>query len=155
MKPPNKVELITDGAYSRLRNVGGYAFILQFLKWDEEVEEYRLIKEKQFSAQVVGTTSNRMEILAAIEGLNALTRPCIVEIVSDATYLVDTINKWLPSFIKDPTRANFDLMVELYKAKARHKSVKAFWVKGHSNFVPNDRANELAQKAAETWKGKT
>jgi len=155
MNPANKVELFTDGAYSRLRNIGGYAYILQYLKWDIENEEYRLVKEKQFSLEIVGTTSNRMEILAAIEGLNALTRPCIVEIISDATYLVDTINKWITSFIKDPNRANLDLMLELHKAILKHKSVKATWVKGHSNNVRNDRVNELAQKAAGTWKGKT
>lgn len=155
MNLPNKVEIVTDGAYSRLRNVGGYAYILQFLKWDIEHEEYRLIKEKQHSEEVIGTTSNRMEILAAIKGLNALTRPCVVEIISDATYLVDTINKWLPSFIKDPQRANHDLMIELHKAKSKHKNVTAVWVRGHSNNVRNDRVNELAQKAAGTWKGKT
>jgi ribonuclease HI len=99
-----KVELWTDGAYSRLRNVGGYAYILQYLKWDDDVEEYKLIKEKKYATEVIGTTNNRMEIQAAIDGLNALTKPCVVEIVSDATYLVDTVNKWLQAFIKDPSQ---------------------------------------------------
>jgi ribonuclease HI len=154
-KFPNKVEIVTDGAYSKKRNIGGYAYILQFLKYDFENEEYRLVKEKQFSEQVIDTTSNRMEILAAIKGLNALTRPCIVEIFSDATYLTNTINLWITSFIKDRNRLNYDLMTQLYDAIKKHKSVKATWIKGHSNNVRNDRANELAQKAAETWKGKT
>lgn len=154
MNHPNKVELFTDGAYSRLRNVGGYAYILQYLKWDIENEEYRLIKEKQHSAEVINTTSNRMEILAAIEGLNALTKPCIVEIISDATYVTNTVNLWITSFIKDPSRLNYDLMIQLYEAIKKHKNVTATWVRGHSNNVRNDRANELAQKAANTWKGK-
>jgi ribonuclease HI len=144
----------TDGAYSRLRNVGSFGYILQYLKWNKEHEEYELIKEKQYSEQVLGTTSNRMELMAAISALNALTRPCIVEIVSDATYVVDSLNKWLPSFIKDPSRANHDLMIELHKAKSRHKSVTAIWVRGHSNNVRNDRINEIVQKTAGTWKGK-
>lgn len=150
-----KVELWTDGAYSRLRNVGGYAYILQYLKWDDDVEEYKLIKEKKYATEVIGTTNNRMEIQAAIDGLNALTKPCVVEIVSDATYLVDTVNKWLQAFIKDPQRANLDLMIELNKAIKKHKEVTARWVRGHSNYTLNDRVNELAQKAAGTWKGKT
>jgi ribonuclease HI len=149
-----KTVAYTDGAYSRLRNVGSFGYILQYLKWNKEHEEYQLLKEKQYSEQVLGTTSNRMELMAAISALNALTRPCIVEIVSDATYVTNTINVWLPSFIKDPKRANHDLMIELYKAIKKHKSVKAIWVKGHSNDVRNDRTNELVQKTAGTWKGK-
>lgn len=150
-----KVIIYTDGAYSRLRNVGAYAFILQYLVYNKEHEEYELKKEASISNTVISTTNNRMELMAVIEGLNYLKKPCdSIEIVSDATYVVDTVNKWITSFIKDPKRLNHDLMLELHKAIKRHKSVTAKWVRGHSSDIRNQRVNELAQKAAGTWKGK-
>lgn len=149
-----KVIIYTDGAYSRLRNVGAYAFIVQYLIYNKEHEEYELKKEASVANEVVSTTNNRMELQAAIEGLKYIKRPCDVEIISDATYLVDTINKWLPNFIKDPTRLNHDLMVQLHLEVKKHKNVEAKWVRGHSTDIRNQRVNELAQKAAGTWKGK-
>jgi ribonuclease HI len=150
-----KIIIYTDGAYSRLRNVGAYAFIVQYLVYNSEHEEYELKKENSFSKEVVSTTNNRMELQAVIDALNYLKRPCDnVEIISDATYVVDTVNRWINSFVKDPKRLNHDLMLELHKAIRRHKSVTAKWVKGHSKDIRNQRVNELAQKAAGTWKGK-
>lgn len=149
-----RLVIYSDGAYSRLRNVGSYAFIVQYLVFNKEHEEYQLIKEASVAKEVVSTTNNRCELLGAIEGLKFLKHPCDVEIISDATYVVDTINKWLPNFIKDPTRLNHDLMIELHKAIKQHKSVKATWVRGHSSDIRNQRVNELAQRAAGTYKGK-
>lgn len=150
-----KILIYTDGGYSRLRNVGGYAFIIQYLIYDKEYELYKLHKEASFSKEVISTTNNRMELQAVIDGLNFLKRPCDnIEIVSDATYVVDTVNKWISAFVKDPKRLNHDLMLELHKAILRHKNVTARWVKGHSKDIINQRVNELAQKAAGTWKHK-
>lgn len=150
----SKVLIFTDGAFSRLRNIGSFAFIIQYLTYNKELEEYQLIKEASVAEKVISTTNNRCELLAAIEGLNYLKKPCNIEIISDSTYVVDTINKWINSFVKDPMRLNHDLMLKLYKAIQRHKSVTAKWVRGHSNDIRNQRVNELAQKCAGTWKGK-
>lgn len=151
----SKILIYTDGAYSRLRNVGGYAFIIQYLVYNKEHDLYELKKENNFSKEVISTTNNRMELQAVIDALNYLKKPCSdVEIVSDATYVVDTINKWITSFVKDPKRLNHDLMFALYQAIQRHGKVTARWVRGHSKDIINQRVNELAQKAAGTWKGK-
>ena len=150
----SKVLLITDGAYSRKRNVGGYAFLVQYLVYNKEYELYELKKESSFAKQIINTTNNRMELQGAIDGLNYLKHPCNVEILSDATYLVNTVNSWITSFIKDPKRLNHDLMILLYEAIKKHKSVKATWVRGHSDNMLNEIVNELAQKAAGTWRGK-
>jgi ribonuclease HI len=151
-----KIIIYTDGAYSRSRNVGGYAFIAQYLKYNPEIEDYELIKESSHSATVEDTTSNRMELQAMIDGLNFIKRPCNVEIISDSTYCTNTINKWLYAFIANPERLNYDLMIELHKAVCRMKPnmVAAVWVRGHSGNPINDRVNELAQIAAGTFKPK-
>lgn len=150
----SKVVLIVDGAYSKTRNVGGYGCILQYFIYDLENELYQLKKEHSFSATIEDTTNNRMELLAAIEGLKFIKIPCEVEIISDSTYVVNTINIWINKFVNDINRLNLDLMIELYKAIQKHKSVKAKWVRGHSDNILNERANKLAQIAAGTWRGK-
>jgi ribonuclease HI len=151
-----KVIIYTDGAYSRSRNIGGCAFIAQYLKYNQEIEEYEVIKESYDSKTVEDTTSNRMELQAMIDGLNFIKRPCDIEIISDSTYCTNTINKWLYAFIADPYRLNYDLMIELHKAVCRMKpkTVAAVWVRGHSGNPINNRVNELAQKAAGTFKPK-
>ena len=154
MKP--KILIYSDGAYSRLRNVGGYAFIIQYLVFNTEHELYELKKESNFSQEVISTTNNRMELQGVIDALNFLKKPFDnIEIISDSTYVVDSVNKWVTTFIKDPKRLNHDLMVELHLAMKKHTNIKARWVRGHSTDLINHRVNELAQKAAGTWKGKT
>lgn len=150
----SKVILYSDGAYSRIRDVGSYGFIAQYLVYNPEHDIYQLKKEASFSKRVENTTNNRMELLAAIEGLNFIKKPSDVEIVSDATYVVNSINLWINKFIKDPNRLNLDLMIELKKAIDKHKTVKAIWVRGHNNHIPNERINEIVQREAGTWKGK-
>ena len=148
-----KVTIWTDGACSPKTKIGGYAFIAQYLKWNEEFEMYQLVKEKKDSKTVVSTTNNRMELLAVIDGLNCLTRRCeFVEIITDSTYVQNTINKWISRFILDPQRLNHDLMLELHKAIKKHDKVIGIWVRGHNGDILNERVNELAQKAAGTWK---
>ncbi len=149
-----KVIIYSDGAYSRLRDVGSYGFIAQYLIYNKEHELYELKKEASFSKKVEVTTNNRMELLAAIEGINFIKRPSHIEVISDATYVVNTLNGWLEKFVKDPNRLNLDLMKELYQAVKKHKSVKGIWVRGHSNHIPNERINEIVQREAGTWKGK-
>lgn len=143
-----KVVLYTDGAFSRSSLRGGNAFAVQAIDASGKV-----IKECYASETVENTTSNRMELQAIINGLTFL-KPCSVEIISDSTYCVDTVNKWITSFVKDPNRLNLDLMKLLYKQIKRHKSVKATWVRGHTDNHMNNYVNDLAQKAAGTYKEK-
>lgn len=147
-----KIVIYTDGAYSRKNNIGGYAFIVQCLKFNNEHEIYELIKEASDSQSVLNTTSNRMELQAAIDGLNFIKKPCShIELISDSTYVVNTINDWIWTFIGQPGRLNYDLLHMLHKAIIRHGKVEAKWVKGHSSDIRNNRVNELAQRAAGTW----
>jgi ribonuclease HI len=127
----------------------------QYLKYNIETEVFELVKEKAYSKQIISTTNNRVELLAVIRALQCLNRPCnYVEIISDSTYVVDTINKWIGSFVRDPERSNYDLMLELHAAMVKHKQVKGIWVRGHNGNILNERVNEMAQKAAGTWKQK-
>lgn len=149
----SKVIIFSDGAYSRSRNVGAYAYIMQFLKWNKELELYELIKETSGYETITSTTNNRVELLAVIRGLQVIKKPCeLIEVVSDSTYVVNTINKWINSFILDRQRLNLDLMLELHKEMRKHKNVNGIWVRGHSGNTINERVDQLAKKAAGTWK---
>lgn len=143
-----KILLFTDGAFSRSSLRGGNAYVVQAIDPSGEI-----VKQSEYSETVENTTSNRMELQAIINGLKFL-KPCCVEIISDSTYCVDTINKWITSFIKDPNRLNLDLMLSLYEQIKRHKKVKATWVRGHADNHMHNYVNDLAQKAAGTYKEK-
>ena len=102
------------------------------------------------------TTNNRMELMAAIVGLEALTRPCEVELYSDSKYLTDAFNKkWIDGWIKknwkrgknEPVK-NRELWERLLKAKAPHQ-VTFIWVKGHDGHEMNERCDTLATTAAD------
>ena len=91
-----KVTLYTDGAArGNPDGPGGYGAVLQF------VDKEGSLHEKELSAGYVKTTNNRMELMAAIAGLEALNRPCEVELYSDSRYLVDAFNqKWIDGWVK-------------------------------------------------------
>ena len=150
----NKVNIYSDGAYSRLRDVGAYAYMAQYLVFDANLKTWLIKKEARFSQKIDVTTNNRMELMGVIEGLKLLKIPCEVEVFSDATYVTNTINKWIDKFVKDPKRLNLDLMIELKKAIGFHKKVTATWVRGHDEHIENEIVNEMAQRAAGTWRGK-
>ena len=111
---------------------------------------------KEISGAYEKTTNNRMELLAAIVGLEALNRPCEVELYSDSKYLVDAFNAgWVDSWIKkgwkraggEPVK-NISLWKRLLAAKEPHQ-VNFIWVKGHAGHPQNERCDELATKAAD------
>ena len=97
-----------------------------------------------------------MELMAAIVGLEALNRPCQVELYSDSKYLVDAFNQhWIDGWLKKDWRRgkkdevkNIDLWQRLLKAKEPHQ-VKFFWVKGHDGHPENERCDQLATSAAD------
>ena len=140
--PP--VELFTDGACSGNPGPGGWGAILRYGGTDREL-----------AGSDPETTNNRMELSAVIEGLQALTRPCRVEVYSDSRYVVDAVNKgWLErwqsrGWRKAASRGtgkpvlNRDLWERLIPLLDTHE-VTFHWVRGHSGHPENERADRLA-----------
>lgn len=146
-----KVTIYTDGAArGNPDGPGGYGTVIHFVDSKGELHV------REFSAGYKKTTNNRMELMAAIVGLEALTKPCDVELISDSKYLVDAFNqKWIDGWIKkgwkrgknEPVK-NVDLWQRLLKAKEPH-NVTFTWVKGHAGHDMNERCDELATTAAD------
>lgn len=146
-----EVCIYTDGsARGNPDGPGGYGTILVYI--DANGKEHI----KELSAGYKKTTNNRMELLAAIVGLEALNRPCSVKLYSDSQYLVKAFNEhWIDSWIKkgwkrgknEPVK-NVDLWKRLLEAKSKH-DVEFIWVKGHAGHEQNERCDELATTAAD------
>lgn len=146
-----EVSIYTDGsARGNPDGPGGYGTILVY------VDSQGIEHKKELSAGYKKTTNNRMELLAAIVGLEALNRPCKVKLYSDSQYLVKAFNEhWIDSWIKkgwkrgknEPVK-NVDLWKRLMKAKEQHE-VEFIWVKGHAGHEQNERCDELATTAAD------
>ncbi len=138
----NVVQIFTDGACSGNPGPGGWGAIL---RWRGQ--------EKELSGAEPETTNNRMELFAAIAGLEALKRPARVRLHTDSKYLQDGITKWIHAWKakgwktadKKPVK-NVDLWQRLEAAKAPH-DVSWHWVRGHSGHVENERADEIARLA--------
>ena len=113
------------------------------------------LREK-LSGGEANTTNNRMELMAAIVALEALNRPCQVDLYSDSKYLVDAFNQhWIDSWLKKNWKRgknedvkNVDLWKRLLKAKEQHQ-VSFHWVKGHADNPLNERCDQLATSAAD------
>ena len=141
MKTPQQVSIWTDGACSGNPGPGGWGAILRFGTHEREI-----------CGDQQETTNNRMELTAAIEALNALTRPCSVTLTTDSTYVRDGITKWLAAWkakgwktaAKKPVK-NQDLWQALDAAATRHE-IHWQWVKGHAGQAENERADALARK---------
>ena len=140
-----EVELFTDGACSGNPGPGGWGAIL---RWNG--------MEKELSGGEAQTTNNRMELMGAIHGLEALNQPCAVELYTDSQYLSKAINEgWLQNWKKkgwktsgkEPVK-NKDLWTRLLSALEPHK-VDFIWVKGHAGDEMNERCDELATTAAD------
>ncbi|GEO13055.1 ribonuclease HI [Microvirga aerophila] len=148
MSEPERVTIYTDGACSGNPGPGGWGAILSFKGTEKEV-----------SGGEAHTTNNRMEIRAAIEGLNALKRPCIVDLYTDSQYVRQGITSWMSNWKRRGWRTadnkpvkNEDLWRELDEAASRHK-VSWHWVKGHADDPINIRVDELAVAAMRPFKG--
>lgn len=143
------VIIYTDGGCIGNPGPGGWSAILQFGAHDKEL-----------SGRFRQTTNNRMELRAAIEALNALTRPCPVTIHTDSTYLRDGITRWIVNWQRNGWRTagkkpvkNQDLWQALLAAVARHQpagGVTWEWTKGHAGDGGNERADTLANQAAQS-----
>ena len=143
-----KVELYTDGACRGNPGPGGYGAILVFRG-----------KEKEISGGEPSTTNNRMELMAAIAGMEALKEPCEIVLTSDSKYLTDAINKgWLASWKRNGWRKadksavlNVELWQRIDELLSVH-SVSFVWVHGHTGHPYNERCDALATAFADSFK---
>ena len=140
-----EVELYTDGACRGNPGKGGFGAILVYGKY-----------EKEISGGERETTNNRMELMAAIAGLEALKEPCRVKLYSDSKYLVDAYNQgWVFSWKKSGWRRgkdelkNPDLWDRLFLLTEKHE-VTFIWVKGHNGHDYNERCDALATGYADS-----
>ena len=138
-----KVYLTTDGACLGNPGRGGWACILRY---DGH--------KKELWGSEPHTTNNRMELMAAIEGLSALKEGCEVEVITDSEYLKNGITSWIQGWkrkgwmtaSKRPV-VNQDLWKALDRQVERHKTTWS-WTKGHASHADNNRCDELASRAA-------
>lgn len=132
------VELFTDGSALGNPGPGGWCAILRFGA-----------HERILSGGEAHTTNNRMELLAVIEGLNALKEPCSVTLYSDSTYVVKGIGEWLPGWKAKAFKGvkNPDLWRAYLEAIRPHR-IKAHWVRGHNGHAENERCDKIAQEEA-------
>ena len=137
------VEIYTDGSSRGNPGPGGWAALLRFRG-----------RERELGGREAHTTNNRMELLAAIHGLEELSRPCRVRLVTDSTYVRDGITRWLPGWERRGWRTasgqpvkNVDLWQRLAAAAAGHE-VDWVWIRGHSGHPENERVDARARAEA-------
>ncbi|WP_319483931.1 ribonuclease HI [uncultured Cohaesibacter sp.] len=145
-----KVTIYTDGACSGNPGPGGWGALLT-------IGEH----EKELCGGEAETTNNRMELTAAIEALNALKRPCEVDLFTDSQYVKGGITGWIYGWKKNGWKTaakkpvkNAELWQALDEALRRHK-VDWHWVKGHAGHDGNERADELARRGMAPFKAKS
>ena len=137
-----RVEVWTDGGCKPNPGPGGWAALLRF----GEVE-------RELSGGAMQTTNNRMELTAAAEALEALSRPCVVVLHTDSEYVRNGVTRWSTGWVRrnwrnasgDPV-ANMDLWRRVLDAAKRHE-VSWYWVRGHSGDENNERVDRLATAA--------
>ncbi len=141
------VELYTDGACLGNPGPGGWGALLRFGT-----------REKELSGGEPLTTNNRMELMAAIAGLEALKRPCAVALTTDSQYVKQGVEQWMARWRANGWRTsdrkpvkNQDLWERLSTAIADHR-VTWHWVKGHAGHAENERVDVLAREAALAFK---
>jgi ribonuclease HI len=134
------VQIYTDGACAGNPGPGGWAALLIY------VDPQQRRREKTLAGYEVQTTNNRMELRAAIRGLNGLREPCVVTLYSDSTYVIGVGTGHFRAV------RNHDLVTELREATQRHSSVEFQHVSGHSGHAENERVDTLARTQVEQAK---
>ncbi len=144
------VEIFSDGACSGNPGPGGWGTILRFGS-----------QVKELSGFAPETTNNRMEMLGAIAGLEALKRPCRVRLTTDSQYLVKGMTEWIHGWQKKGWKnskkeevLNRDLWERLLELCRRHQ-VEWVWVRGHAGHPENERCDELARAAIAARRGES
>jgi ribonuclease HI len=142
----DNVTIYTDGACSGNPGPGGWGALMQFGE-----------NERELKGGEPQTTNNRMELFAAIAALEALKRPCTVNLHTDSTYLRDGITKWIISWKRNGWRTaakkpvkNVDLWQRLEEAIQRHE-IAWHWVKGHAGDPGNEAADALARQGLDAY----
>ncbi|MFL6798766.1 MAG: ribonuclease HI [Xanthobacteraceae bacterium] len=142
--PAPHVIIHTDGACSGNPGPGGWGAILEFGR-----------HRKELKGGEAHTTNNRMELMAAIAALEALKRPCLVDIHTDSQYLRNGVMSWMTRWKANGWRTadkkmvkNTDLWSRLDTALSQHR-VRWHWVRGHAGHTLNERADELARAGLE------
>ena len=141
----DRVTIHTDGSCLSNPGPGGWAAIL---RWRDN--------ERELVGHEPDTTNNRMELMAAIMGLNAVTRAMPIDLHTDSRYVMNGVQEWMPAWkangwktaSKKPV-ANQDLWQQLDEAVSRHR-IRWHWVKGHAGDELNERCDQLARTAAES-----
>jgi len=144
----DRVEIYTDGACSGNPGIGGWG---AYLKYKDNV--------KELSGSAENTTNNRMELVAAIEGLKILKKSSEVNLYTDSVYLKDGITKWIFNWQKNNWKnankkdvKNKDLWIQLLEIVNKH-DINWIWVKGHEGNEGNEIADNLATSAISNFKG--
>ena len=144
MDEPSRVEIFTDGACKGNPGPGGWGAVIR-----------SGTRELDLSGGESPSTNNRMELMAAIRALQALKRPCRVDLTTDSVYVRDGITTWIHGWRKNGWRTadrkpvkNVELWQELIEACAPHR-IEWHWVKGHAGHPENERADVLACAEAE------
>ncbi len=141
----NKVYIYTDGACRGNPGPGGWGALMRFQD-----------TEKEFFGGENNTTNNRMEMMASIQALSQLSRPCEVILTTDSQYVRKGITEWIINWKKRGWKTankkpvkNSDLWKQLDELVQKHE-VTWHWVKGHSGHAENERADELANKGIDS-----
>ncbi len=144
----DRVEIYTDGACSGNPGIGGWG---AYLKYKDNV--------KELSGSAENTTNNRIELVAAIEGLKILKKSSKVNLYTDSVYLKDGITKWIFNWQKNNWKnankkdvKNKDLWIQLLEVVNKH-DINWIWVKGHEGNKGNEIADNLATSAISNFKG--
>ncbi|MGE4063305.1 MAG: ribonuclease HI [Rhodospirillaceae bacterium] len=144
---PQTVALFTDGACLGNPGPGGWAALLRYKG-----------SEKELAGGKALTTNNRMELMAVIQGLKALTRACTVTVFTDSQYVQKGITAWIHGWKKKGWKTadkkpvkNADLWQALDEARLGH-NVTWMWIKGHAGHIENERVDELARAEAEKFR---
>ena len=139
------VNIYTDGACRGNPGVGGWGALIEHENHNKEI----------FGGEKL-TTNNQMELMAAIQGLKALSEKCIVNLTTDSKYVMDGINSWIKNWKRNNWKnsqkqnvKNKDLWIQLDKLNEQH-DVKWHWVKGHSGHPQNELADQLANKGIDS-----
>ena len=140
-----EVEIFTDGACSGNPGPGGWGAILRLKKAEGGN------RERELSGGDPATTNNRMELMAAISALEALKKPCVVDLTTDSQYVRQGITGWIHGWKRNGWRTadkkpvkNVELWQRLDAALKQHE-VRWHWVKGHAGHPENERADQLAR----------
>lgn len=144
----------TDGACSGNPGPGGWGVLMRAM------EGAAVLKERELNGGEADTTNNRMELLAAINALEALTRDTEITITTDSAYVKNGVTGWIHGWKRNGWRTadkkpvkNVDLWQRLDEAQARHR-VTWKWIKGHAGHAENERADELARAGMAPYKTK-